>query len=81
MTLGDRQIEMTAENFDRMQGIEEVADIFRDPDRQRLMTAAVMARAISNQEVYELVLEVAHGKIPEKPEGRLRISPDPRDVE
>jgi hypothetical protein len=30
------------------------------------MTAAVMARAISNQEVYELVLEVAHGKMPEK---------------
>ena len=67
MTLGDRQIEMTVENLHRMMALEEIADIFRDPDRQRLMTAAVMARAISNQEVFELVLEVAHGKIPEKP--------------
>jgi len=69
MTLGDRQIEMTEENFDRLMDLEEIADIFRDPDRQRLMTAAVMARAISNQEVFELVMDVAHGEIPEKPEG------------
>lgn len=69
MTLGDRQIEMTNENFLRMQGIEKVADIFRDPSRQRLLTAAVMARAISNQEVYELLLETAYAAFPLRPKG------------
>jgi hypothetical protein len=64
MTSGDRLIEMTPENLVRLDAVEKLAGVFIDPERCRYLAAAVLARAITNQEVLELVQKAATDRIP-----------------
>jgi hypothetical protein len=61
-------IEMSPENLMRLKAVEKLAGAFADPDRCRYLAAAVLARAISNQEVFELVQLAATDKLPVKKE-------------
>lgn len=65
MKFSERMIEMTPENIVRLHAIEQLAAVFIDPARCRYLTAAVLARAISNQEVFELVQQAATDRIPD----------------
>lgn len=55
----ERWIEMTPERVARMVEIGEIGAVFRDPLRQRLLAAKVLARAVTDDAVWELVQAAA----------------------
>jgi hypothetical protein len=57
--MSERRIEMTPAVVARMVEIAEVGVVFRDPERQRLLAAKVLARAVTDDEVWELVQAAA----------------------
>lgn len=57
-------IEMTPERLARMTEIAEIGMVFRDPLRLRFLAAKVLARAVSNDEVWELVQAAVNEPLP-----------------
>jgi hypothetical protein len=61
-------IEMTPERIERMEEIANLALVFAsDPLRMRLLAAKVMARAVTNDEVFRLLQRAAVEDFPELP--------------
>ena len=66
-----RFVEMTSERVARMDEIALLALVFAaDPMRMRLLAAKVMARAVSNDEVFALLQDAAVEDFPEPPRPR-----------
>jgi hypothetical protein len=65
--MSDRHIEMTPERVKRMFEIADVGVVFLDPDRQRYLAAMVLARAVTDDSVWELVQRAAVAPLPDEP--------------
>jgi hypothetical protein len=59
-----RMVEMNEERIARMSEIIEVGYAFRDPDRQRFLVAKVLARAVTDDAVWELVQSAVNEPLP-----------------
>lgn len=57
-------IEMTPERIARLEEVAMVGLAFRDPERLRFLAAKVLARAVTNDEVWDLVQAAATDPLP-----------------
>lgn len=60
----ERMVEMTEERIARMSEIIEIGYAFRDIDRQRFLVAKVLARAVTDDEVWALVQSAVNEPLP-----------------
>lgn len=61
----ERLVEMTPERIERMLTIIALSVVFGDLDRQRVLVARVLARSLTNDELYELVQMASTEPIPD----------------
>ena len=62
--MSEEQIEMTPERQERLDELIVLTQVFMSARRQRLLTAYVIARALTNDEVYNLVKRAATDDFP-----------------
>jgi hypothetical protein len=61
----DRRILMTPERVERMLKIVSLVNIFNESNRQRVLVARVMARAVTDDDLFDMIVEAAFEPIPD----------------